>query len=142
MIEIDQSMLDAYNREMEKFHALRKDVVECNKRVGEEYPSPNIPDMLSSLQKKHGKRRVAMFFANQVNGAPWDGRYSKATKEWASKQLPIPQHPYSLNNASLLRKPPGELSIDMHPIVIDGFACCIIKVEREARAKRRSNRSR
>ncbi len=138
MIQIDEAIMCAYRREMEKFMNIRESVAECAKRAAPESPFPNITEMLAELQKKHGKRRVATFFANVVNGAPWDGRYTAQTKEWAAKQRPIPENPYSVNFPDRLRKPPGEFYTDMHPIIVDGFVKHIIQNERDARAKRRS----
>ncbi len=142
MIEIDDTMMRAYRREMEKFRAVQASVAECDRRAAKESPYPNIQDMLDGLQKKHGKRRVAMFFANMVNGAPWDGRYSAQSKEWAAKQQPIPQNPNSVNFPAMLRKPPGAFHTDMHPIIVDGFVKHIIRNEREAHEKRRSGPAR
>ena len=130
-------MMNAHWREMKKYEAIQADVTKCASRAARESPYPDVPDMLAGLQKKHGKRRVAAFFANIVNGAPWDGRYTRESKEWAQKQPPIPQNPNSVNYPNLLEKPPGRFYTNMHPVLVDRFAANIIRQERDARAKRR-----
>lgn len=140
MIEIDDSIMDAYWREMKKYEAIQADVALCDKRAAQENPYPNTPDMLAGLQKKHGKRRVAIFFASIINNSYGDGRYSRESKEWAAKQAPIPSNPNGINYPELRK--PRLFTTNMHPVLVDRFAAHIIRKEREAREKRKKSPSR
>jgi hypothetical protein len=140
MIEIDETMMNAYWREMKKYEAIQADVDRCASRAAQESPHPNIKDMLANLQKKHGKRRVTIFFANVINASFNDGRYSRETKEWAARQAPIPSNPNGINSPERLK--PRLFTTNMHPMLVDGFAAHIIRKEREARENRRQSPSR
>ena len=63
-----------------------------------------------SVIAKYGYKRTAWVLSNTIQQKEWDGRFSHANKQWASKTYipPDPQHN-------------SDFVVESHPAVLDGF---------------------
>ena len=102
------------HEEFDAYHADRNLNVECRNAIdtaiNESRYDTNfykMKDAVKQVVDEYGSERVELLMAKIVQGADWDGRYSRQNKEWA-KGFEIP--------ASM-----KDIYSNTHPILLDGF---------------------
>lgn len=113
----------AYRFSMQENRAC-KDAIE--KMIRENFDGMHLDlNVVKPVMERFGAERVAYVLANTLQLEDWDGRYSKANKEWAAKfTYPEESGAFDVGRRSFF--------ISSHPAVLDGFTTMFRK-EIEAR---------
>jgi len=112
------------------YHGSRKRNDECAKAIDDvihkscyEPNYYNLRGAARAVVAEYGFERVKLVLAHQIQHSDWDGRYSRANKEWA-KGLDIPVKPFE------------RAILNAHPVLIEDFTNYTRKLYGELGAER------
>ena len=108
------------NGELEKYREARAANIGCRDAIQEaiktHYHDNRLdPAAVSEVADKYGFHRVLFVLANTVRQKDWDGRFSRANKEWAATQY-IPEDKDGFNGDRN-----RAFCVEAHPVLVDGY---------------------